>query len=150
MITSKIANVATLIYYDGVEESNVRNMPFYPDCNMRQLSEVNMTVTANVKQEFTMEAIIKNYHGEANQYGLGSTMAMILYEMTNTKSPNHASIVSANYVNLKGNPVTLTVPNMYARSVTVGRLKKSLKALGKNVDHLQGKTRYRHLCRFYD
>lgn len=140
MIQSKIANLSSMIYYDKpTKNSTARNMPFYPDCNMRLLSEVNMTTTSNQKQMYTMEQIMKNYKNSKLEYDLGSNMSLVLYEMTTEQTPLTSDIISANVVEhgTRGS-VTMVLRDRFARAVKIGTVKEALGNLNLSTSWVEG------------
>ena len=119
-----------MIYYDWADPKiKVRNMPFYPDCNMRLLSEVNMTTCANDQQTFTMEQIFKNYKNSKELFDLGSPLSIVLYEMTDKKTDDTAEIITANIVRHAEGTGTLYLPDRFASAVKIKTLRNAAEKL---------------------
>ena len=150
-VSTTIANISSMVYYDAVtEKSKPRNMPFYPDCNMRTLSEVNMTIKWNDKQEYTMEQIMRNEQEESTKYDLGSNMSLVLYEMTREKDKlSTTPVVSANKVDFGTHSATMFLPDRFATSVKVGTIRKALKKHGLKYDDIEGEIMCTYLSMFH-
>ena len=131
MVESRMANISSLIYYDKLFKTDMnRSMPFYPDCNMRFLNEVNMTTLTNTRQEFTMEEIIKNYKSSKEKFDLSSPMAIVLYEMTSVLDYNkYACIISANIVEHDDGKSIMGLPDRFAAVVRIATVKQALERL---------------------
>jgi len=140
-VESTFANISALLLYGSVnaKEANAdrdKNMPFYPCCNMRSLSEMNMTETVNSSQKYTMEQIMKNEKGEAREYDLSPFVALTLYELNRKSSEKHSKIISAGIVDQgDDDPSLVEYEDRFAKAVTVKQLRSARNKLkiGKEV-----------------
>ena len=123
-----------MLYCRGKEKI----MPYYPNCNMRTLSEVNMTTRVTTKQDYTMENIMRNESGEAVQYKLNSTLAIIVYQLTEKTDDKMGMMISAGYLQRKKGRELLRLDDKFAVPVTNQTLRKALHRLKLSSDGIDG------------
>jgi len=84
---SSMANVSMMLMYQKVDETNDHSkiISFQPNCNMRPVSEVNMTCKLHSGQVESMENILKARHG-TQRLLLNSSMKVVLFETIETSN----------------------------------------------------------------
>ena len=139
MFDSSLANVSALLYYDFTDVGDgAKKMPYYPNCNMRTLSELNMTVKVNDRQQYTMEQIVKNHNNEGKEYDLRPPIAVMMYQVTAEKTDGCIALYSAGIIKRGKKPVLLRLADRWAIPVTKKALKSAVVALGKGPDRIFG------------
>ena len=139
MFDSSLANISALLYYDFTDVSEgAKKMPYYPNCNMRTLSELNMTMKVNTKQQYTMEQIVKNHNGEGREYDLRPPIALMAYQVTSSRMDNCVALYSAGIIKRNRRPALLQLTDRWAIPVTKKALDEAIRALGQQTEEIIG------------
>ena len=139
MFDSSLANISAMLYYDFTDVGDgAKKMPYYPNCNMRTLSELNMTIKVNAKQQYTMEQIVKNHNHEGREYDLRPPIAVMVYQVTAEKTDESVALYSAGIIKRNKKPTLLRLVDRWAIPVTKKALHDAAVALGKHSDLIFG------------